>query len=114
MTTDEKHEQTMTALQKANRIRLDRAALKRKIRAGDVDLADLISPDAEIPECLRSASVGEALSAQRRWGAHRARRLLIGTYVAETRRLDALTRRERGVIVARLLGTDKAEVSAAA
>jgi hypothetical protein len=114
MSTAEKHEQHMVALERANRIRLARAAVKRKVYAGDIDLADLIRPDAEISECLRSAPIGTFLTYQRRWGGERARKLLASIGIGWGRRLDALTDRERRVLTARLLGVSEDQIAVAA
>ena len=48
--------QHMLALQRANRVRLARAALKRKIAAGDVDPAEVVLSCPWEVESSRSAS----------------------------------------------------------
>lgn len=113
MTTGTTPPQHMQALERANAIRLDRAALKRRIAAGEVALTEILAPDSEIPDCMRSAPIIEALTAQRRWGRARALRFLAPLLIGEHRRLDALTIRERRQIVARL-DPDVREIPAAA
>lgn len=90
--------QVMTALRRGNEVKSARAAFKRRLRAGDADLAIALDPSAEIPDGLRSMTIFDALMAQRQWGRHRVRRLLTFVGVGELRRLDALTTRERRVL----------------
>lgn len=87
--------QYMIALHKANRVRLDRAAMKREIHANDRMLMRVIR---EPPECMLSCSVSEALCAQRRWGITRARKFLLPFGISESRKIEELTTRQRELI----------------
>jgi hypothetical protein len=92
--------QHMRALQKANQIRLARAALKREIASGAMKAAEVVThcpPEAE------SMTISELLSAQRRWGRARSRKLLSGLELKENKALGTLTERQRGLVAAQLL-----------
>lgn len=88
--------QSLDALALANRIRLDRAALKRRIKAGEVGVAAIIlSP----PECARTMTAAALLRAQDRWGHKRVMRLLTPLQIGERRELRRLTTRQRSALV---------------
>jgi len=92
--------QHMRALQKANQIRLARAALKREIASGARTAAEVVihcPPEAE------SMTISELLSSQRRWGRARSRKLLSGLELKENKALGTLTERQRGLLSAQLL-----------
>lgn len=91
--------QHMQALAHANRVRLARAALKRSIGGGDIDVADVVRT---CPWEAETMTVGELLRSQRRWGRTRARRFLSPLMVSENRELGKLTERQRRELVARL------------
>jgi hypothetical protein len=91
--------QHLRALEHANRIRLARADLKRKVGAGRVSAAELIS---EPPPELGSMSISELLMSQRRWGRARCRRLLVSLGVQENKRIGTLTERQRSAVCALL------------
>ncbi len=57
--------QRLRALERANEIRLERAALKRRIAAGEVSAAAVI---LNPPQSAETWSVGDLLMSQRRWG----------------------------------------------
>lgn len=63
--------QNMEALGKANRVRIGRAELKRRLREDEVTLRDAL--DDEYAETMR---VFDLLMEQWGWGPHRARRYL--------------------------------------
>jgi hypothetical protein len=84
--------QHLRALEHANRVRLARADLKRRIGAGEVSICEIISsPPAEV----QSMSISELLMSQRRWGRARCRRLLVSLGVPENKRIGTLTERQR-------------------
>jgi hypothetical protein len=91
--------QRMRALEQANRVRLARAQLKRRIANGHMSAAEVI---LELPSEAKNWSVGELLMSQRRWGSIRARKLLIGLHISEKRAVGELTERQRGVLAALL------------
>jgi len=92
--------QHMRALARANEIRLARAALKRQIASGATSAADVIlrcPPEAE------GMTVSELLSAQRRWGRTRSRKLLGGLELKENKQLSTFTQRQRDLLAGVLL-----------
>jgi hypothetical protein len=84
--------QHLRALQIANEVRVARAALKRSIRAGEHDPAEVV---LTCPWMAETMSVGELLRSQRRWGRARAQKLLSAAGLRETKTLSALTQRQR-------------------
>jgi hypothetical protein len=91
--------QHMLALERANRVRLARAALKRKIAAGEVDAGEII---LTCPWETESMSVSELLMSQRRWGRTRCRKFLMSIGLSETKTVASLTERQRLTLVALL------------
>jgi len=87
--------QRLRALQRANEIRLQRAALKRRIAAGEVSAAEVI---LHPPKAAVSWSVGDLLISQRRWGTTRCRRFLARNNITETKHLGTLTDRQRNLL----------------
>jgi len=87
--------QRLRALQRANEIRLQRAALKRRIAAGEVSAAEVI---LHPPTAAVSWSVGDLLISQRRWGTTRCRRFLARNNITETKHLGTLTDRQRNLL----------------
>lgn len=93
--------QHLVALARANRVRLARAALKRRIAAGETTVGAVIS---EVPEEVESMAVADLLACQRRWGVTRCRRFLAGSMISETRLVGTLTERQRHELARRLDG----------
>jgi hypothetical protein len=91
--------QHMQALAHANEIRLARAALKRRISAGNESAADVVR---DCPSEVETMTVSELLRSQRRWGRTRVRKFLIPLAVNENRELGRLTLRQRGELAKRL------------
>ena len=83
----------MQALAHANRVRLARAALKRAIKAGQADVAEVVRT---CPWEVETMTVSELLRSQRRWGRARARKFLSSLALNENRELGRLTERQRG------------------
>lgn len=90
----------MKALNRANKVRLARSDLKRRINAGEVQAYEVI---LEAPWEVQSMSVADLLMSQRRWGHQRCRRLLGKIPVSETKTVGSLTDRQRHAMAA-LLG----------
>ena len=101
--------QHMLALERANRVRLARAALKRKIAAGRVDAAEVV---LSCPWEVESMSVSELLMSQKRWGRTRCRKFLQSIGLLENKTVGSLTERQRVTLAALL--TAKAQTSRAA
>ena len=84
--------QHMQALERANRVRLARAELKRSIARGEVEASEIVR---ECPWETESMTLAELLTSQRRWGRTRARKLLLSLSLSENKRLGTLTSRQR-------------------
>lgn len=91
--------QHMQALARANSVRLARAALKRSIARGEVEVAEVIR---ECPWETESMTLAELLSSQRRWGRTRVRKFLQGLALNENKRLATLTSRQRALLLSEL------------
>ncbi len=91
--------QRLQALAQANKVRLARAGLKRRIAEGNMSAAAVIlaCPDEAI-----SWSVGELLISQRRWGTNRCRKFLARNQISELKQIGTLTERQRGLLAAQL------------
>jgi len=91
--------QHMQALQRANKVRLARAELKRRIASGELSAAEVVSTP---PDEALTMEVTELLMSQRRWGHTRARRFLAGIPMAETKTLGWMTARQRDTLASML------------
>jgi hypothetical protein len=91
--------QHLRALAHANRVRLARAELKRRVAAGDFDAATIVR---ECPWEAETMTVGELLRSQRRWGRTRTRKFLMPLALNENRELGRLTERQRRVLATEL------------
>ena len=67
-TIDAGQEQHLRALQYANRVRLARAAMKRRIASGELGAADVV---LSCPWQAHSMSISDLLMSQKRWGRTR-------------------------------------------
>ena len=91
--------QRLRALERANEIRLARAALKRRIALGEVSAAEVI---LQCPDAASSWPIGDLLMSQRRWGSTRCRKFLLRNQINETKAIGALTERQRRVLADQL------------
>ena len=89
--------QCLTALERANDVRLARAQLKRRVRAGGLAAAEVVLTS---PWQTRTMLVAELLMSQRGWGRVRSRRLLLSLGVPENKQIGTLTQRQRLAIAA--------------
>ena len=87
--------QALRALEQANRVRLARAELKRRLGAGQVSAAEVV---LSCPWEAESMTVGDLLMSQPRWGRARSHRLLVPLKVAENKPINALTHRQRTML----------------
>lgn len=71
MTTVEQP-QHLDALERANAVRLARADLKRRIKAGKCTVEEVLAPGGEVPLEALTMPVCELLTAQVRWGSRPA------------------------------------------
>lgn len=91
--------QHMQALAHANRVRLTRAALKRKIQAGKLTPADVLR---DVPWEAETMTIGDLLRSQVRWGRTRVRKFLTNLAVNENREVGRLSDRQRRLLAEEL------------
>lgn len=85
-------QQHLRALERANRVRLARAELKRRIAMQQQDASEVI---LSCPWEASSMEISDLLMSQRRWGRARCRRLLLTLSVPENKPIGTLTDRQR-------------------
>ena len=90
-------QQHLQALEYANRVRLARAGMKRRIGAGELSAADVVLSS---PWQAHSMSISDLLMSQKRWGRARCRRLLVSLGVPENKQVGTLTERQRLALAA--------------
>ena len=81
-TIDAGGEQHLRALEYANRVRLARAGMKRRIAHGELSAAEVVLSG---PWEAHSMSISDLLMSQKRWGRARCRRLLVSLGVPENK-----------------------------
>lgn len=91
--------QRQSALQRANAIRVKRAALKRDLKAGERHLADVLQRPAEWVE---TAKVHDLLLCVPGIGAVKAAKMLQQCRVSGAKTVGGLSDRQRGELVAQL------------
>ena len=89
--------QHLRALQHANRVRLARAELKRKVAAQQMSAAEVV---LDCPWEAASMEISDLLMSQRRWGRARCRRLLLSLGLPENKQIGTLTARQRQALAA--------------
>ena len=89
---DAGQEQHLRALEYANRVRLARAGMKRRIASGELSAAEVV---LSCPWQAHSMSISDLLMSQKRWGRTRCRRLLVSLGVPENKQVGTLTERQR-------------------
>ena len=87
--------QHMQALQRANEVRLARAALKRRVAEGRTTVGAVV---LACPWEASSMPIAELLLSQRRWGATRCSRFLADLGMTETKTVGSLTDRQRRML----------------
>jgi hypothetical protein len=85
-------EQHLRALEYANRVRLARARMKRKVAAGELSAAEVV---LSCPWQAHTMAISDLLMSQKRWGRTRCRRLLMSHNVPENKQIGTLTERQR-------------------
>src|SRR3954451_23255495 len=93
--------QHMRALAQANRVRLARAELKRRVADGEATVAEIV---LECPWEAESMTIADLLMSQHRWGRSRCRRFLMPIPMLETKTIGKMTQRQRNELAARLRG----------
>ena len=108
-TIDARNRQRGEALAHANRVRIARAVLKRRIADGRVSAAEVILLH---PWEAESMPVADVLVSQRSWGDVRCRRMLVAEGLSASKPIGSLTERQRLVLAARLTAPASLEPTA--
>ncbi len=98
--------QRLRALHRANHVRLTRATLKRRLRAGEVTAAEEILRSSRDTDTM---TVAELLLNQRGWGPTRSAKMLRSVSLSEKKTLGSLTERQRVMLAAVLSSTENRE-----
>jgi len=91
--------QHLQALALANRVRLARAELKRRVGHAEIPAADVI---ASCPPEAETMPIGDLLMSQRRWGHTRCRKFLMSIPMSEKKTIGSMTERQRRTLAAML------------
>ncbi len=94
--------QYMRALERANKVRLARADLKRRVSTGELGVAEVI---LDCPWEAESMAVADLLMSQRRWGQTRCRKFLSQIPMSEKKTIGSMTDRQRRTLAAMLTAT---------
>ena len=94
----------MRALERANKVRLARAELKRQVAIEAVDVAEVI---LQCPWEASSMAVADLLMSQRRWGYTRCHKLLAQLPMSEQKTVGSMTDRQRGALAAILSSAEE-------
>jgi hypothetical protein len=103
--------QHMRALERANKVRLARAELKRKVPVGEIDVAEVI---LDCPWEAHSMAVADLLMSQRRWGQTRCRKFLSQIPMSEKKTIGSMTERQRRALAAMLASDNSGRAGSAA
>ena len=96
--------QYMRALERANKVRLARADLKRRVAVGELEVAEVI---LDCPWEAQSMAVADLLMSQRRWGQTRCRKFLSQIPMSEKKTIGSMTERQRKTLAVMLGGTER-------
>ena len=91
--------QHLRALEQANRVRLARADLKRRVAIQATTVADVV---LSCPWEAESMELSDLLMSQRRWGRARCRRVLLTLGLPENKQIGTLTERQRRALATTL------------
>ena len=89
----------MRALERANKVRLARAELKRRVARGEIDVAEVI---LDCPWEAHSMAVADLLMSRTRWGQTRCRKFLSQMPMSEKKTMGSMTERQRRALAAML------------
>jgi hypothetical protein len=98
--------QYMRALERANKVRLARAELKRGVATGEVGVAEVI---LDCPWEAESMAVADLLMSQRRWGQTRCRKFLAQIPMSEKKTVGSMTERQRKTLALMLCSAETCE-----
>ncbi len=96
--------QYMRALERANKVRLARADLKRRVSTGELNVSQVI---LDCPWEAESMAVADLLMSQRRWGQTRCRKFLSQIPMSEKKTIGSMTDRQRRTLAAMLTATQR-------
>jgi hypothetical protein len=96
--------QYMRALERANKVRLARAELKRRVSMDEIEAAEVI---LACPWEAHSMAVADLLMSQRRWGQTRCRKFLAQIPMSEKKTIGSMTDRQRRTLAAMLTPADR-------
>jgi hypothetical protein len=96
--------QYMRALERANKVRLARADLKRRVGDGEIQVADVI---LDCPWEAESMAVADLLMSQHRWGQTRCRKFLSQIPMSEKKTIGSMTDRQRQTLAAMLTSAER-------
>lgn len=102
--------QHLRALERANKVRLARAELKRRVAGGEIGVAEVI---LQCPWEADSMAVADLLMSQRRWGHTRCRKFLSQVPMSEQKTIGSMTERQRHTLAAMLPTMGPAPVTGA-
>ena len=102
--------QHLQALERANRVRLARAELKRRIESGATSAAEVI---LECPWEAETMAVADLLMSQRRWGQTRCRRFLAQVPMSENKAIGTMTERQRNALAQLLVQSERGRAKCA-
>jgi hypothetical protein len=94
-TVDAAPPQHLRALEHANRVRLARAELKRRVATQETSVVEVI---VDCPWQAESMCISDLLMSQRRWGRARCRRLLLSLNIPENKQVGTFTERQRAAL----------------
>ena len=89
-------DQRLDALDRANRIRVQRAQLKRALKSGDATFDQVL---VDPPDYVLTAKVYDMLLSVPRLGRVRAGRLLTQCRISQAKTIGGLSERQRGELV---------------
>jgi hypothetical protein len=96
--------QYMRALERANKVRLARAELKRRVADGEIQVAEVI---IDCPWEAESMAVADLLMSQHRWGQTRCRKFLSQVPMSEKKTVGSMTDRQRQTLAAMLSSSER-------
>ena len=97
--TSEAAPQHLRALEQANRVRLARAELKRRVATQTTTVAEVV---LDCPWEAESMALSDLLMSQRRWGRARCRRVLLTLGLPENKQIGTMTERQRRALASTL------------
>jgi hypothetical protein len=86
----------MEALRRANEIRVQRAQLKKDLKAGTAKIEEILR---DPPECVETAKVVDILVAVPKFGRVKASRFLNQCRISQSKTVGGLSERQRGELV---------------